>query len=273
MRTRKWTISCLAGITISSLSAGGQEHDWHSFLNEVVQYRNDVTSRVYYAGTSNGVSFLYHEYSKGIKDWQISNLMLSNGIQRPFCQDKNKWVIIKDKNDERFSHWDMRRSVLDFIRRLPSESALVKPLHEFFTQARDRYYKDGTPMLVCRREYIVIATKTNTLCNGDIVCLGWPVDDYASTTNILSSSVKFHKHRIDGGQMLYVTWNPKSLSRGKSNGYFYISDEFAVPLGLVWDSDINHEALIPFDEKVVIDTYIEQVKKTRAVREKGNCSK
>ena len=60
------------------------------------------------------------------------------------------------------------------------------------------------------------------------------------------------------GRTLYVTWNSEMLSRGKTDRCFYISDEFAVPLNLVWDSDIYHEALVPFDEKMVIDAYMKQ---------------
>ena len=86
------------------------------------------------------------------------------------------------------------------------------------------------------------------------------VDCYAWTTNILANSKKYQRHPISiaDGRVLYVTWDKEMLSQGITNGYFYIGDVVAVPLELSWDSDICHETLVPFDEKMVIDAYIEQ---------------
>ena len=56
------------------------------------------------------------------------------------------------------------------------------------------------------------------------------------------------------------------LRKGNTDGYFYIGDVFAAPMELVWDSDIKHEALVPFDEKMTIDTYVERATNLSAMR-------
>jgi len=118
-------------------------------------------------------------------------------------------------------------------------------------------------MLICCREYKVLATKSSKLHKGDIVSTSWLVDSYASTTNILTSGNERQRHSIADGRILYVSWESKMLLRRDSNGYFCIGDEFAVPMELAWDSDIYHEALVPFDEKMVIDAYVKQTKSER----------
>ena len=248
-----------------------QENDWISFIDEVAEYRNDNTNRVYYAGSSNDVAFLYHQTSKGIREWQIRNIDLLNDVRRPFSCDKKRWVAIKDDKDEKFSCWDIRAATRDFIGRLPSESALVKATDEFFTTDRGRPYKDGTPVLICKREYKVIASYSAKLHKGDIVCTSWLVDDYTSTTNILSNKKEHQRHPLADGRTLYVTWDAEMLRKGNTGGYFYIGDVFAAPMELVWDSDVKHEALIPFDEKTVIEAYIEKAESRMGnIRKDGN---
>lgn len=253
MKIPKSLMICISAL--STLCVYGNSANWISFLDEVAGCRNDCTNRVYYAGSSNNVHFLYHESSKTTKEWQISNVNISQSAQHPYTQDRKKWITIKNDNDEKFSCWDMRRATLDFIKRLPLESALVSPVNEFFRTAGDRYYKDGTPMLICCRGYKVLATKSIKLHKGDIVSTSWLVDSYASTTNILANSNERQRHSVADGRVLYVSWGSKMIPRRDSNGYFCIGDEFAVPIELIWDSDIYHEALVPFEEKMVIDAY------------------
>ena len=151
------------------------------------------------------------------------------------------------------------------------ESALVKAAEEFFTPAGDRHYKDGTPMLVCRREYKVVATTSSMLEKNGIVSLGWPVEGYDQVTNILANSNEYQRHSIADGRILYVTWDVEMFSQDETNGRFYISDAFAVPMELVWDSDVKHEALIPFDEKTVIEAYIKKAESRMGnIRKNGN---
>lgn len=245
-------------VAFSTIYVYGNTDIWISFLSEVAGCCNDSTNRVYYAGSSNNVHFLYHESSKTTKEWQISNVKISQSAQRPYTSDRKSWITIKSDNDEKFSYWDIGSSALDFIKRLPFESALVSPIDEFFRTEGDKHYKDGTPMLICCRGYKVLATKSSKLHKGDIVSTSWLVDSYASTTNILANSNERQRHSIADGRILYVSWESKMLLRRDSNGYFCIGDEFAVPMELVWDSDINHEALVPFDEKMVIDAYVRQ---------------
>lgn len=249
---------CIVSLGSLRLLADGREEKWILFINEVAKCRNDDTNRVYYAGDSNRVSFLYHESAKGIREWQISNVNLSDAVRRPFSRDKKFWVRIKGDNDEKLSNWDSGTEAHDFIARLPIESALVKAADEFFTPAGDRHYKDGTPMLACRREYKIVATTSSMLETNGIVSLGWSVEGYDQVTNILANSNEYQRHSIADGRILYVTWDAEMFSQGETNGYYYISDAFAVPMELVWDSDVKHEALIPFDEKIVIEAYVEK---------------
>lgn len=258
MKIPKSLMICISAF--STLCVYGNSDNWISFLDEVSGCRNDCTNRVYYAGSNNGVHFLYHESSKAMREWQISNINISKSVQRPYTNDRKKWIIIKNDNDEKFSHWDMRSSVVDFIQRLPLESALVSPVDECFRTTGDKHYKDGTPKLVCYRGYKVLATKSSKLHKGDIVSTSWLVDCYASTSNILTNSNKHQRHSIADERVLYVSWKSKMLPRRDSNGYFCIGDEYAVPMELIWDSDIYHEALVPFEEKMVIDAYVEQAK-------------
>ena len=253
---------CIVCLWSFCLPADGRCEEWIRFIAEVAKFRYDDTNRVYYAGFSNNVSYLYHESSEGISEWHISNINLSNGVQRAFSTDKMLWVIIKDDKDEKFTNWDTKAATRDFVARLPSESALVQATEGYLTCANKCNYRGGTPMLVSRHEYRILATKSHIMRNGDIICLGWPIEGYEQTTNVLASSREYQRHSIADGRMLYVTWNANTLSQGKSRGYYYVSDEFAVPLELVWDSDINHEALIPFDEKMVVDAYLESANKS-----------
>ena len=79
---------CIVSLGSLRLLADGREEKWISFINEVAKCRNDDTNRVYYAGDSNRVSFLYHESAKGIREWQISNVNLSDAVRRPFSRNK-----------------------------------------------------------------------------------------------------------------------------------------------------------------------------------------
>jgi len=270
MKHLKLLAICIASLGSLCLLADGRQEKWISFINEVAKCRYDGTNRVYYAGDSNRASILFHESAKGIREWQIIDVNLSDAVRRPFSPDKKNWVPIKDDNDEKFTNWDVGTAARDFIARLPKESALVKAIDEFFTPAGDRHYKDGTPMLACRREYKVVATTSSILEPNGVVSLGWPVEGYEQTTNILASSKEYIRHSIADGRILYVTWDAEMFSQDETNGCFYISDTFAVPMELVWDSDAQHEALIPFDEKIVIEAYIEKAEsRTGNIRKDG----
>lgn len=235
------------------LLADCQNDVWLSFVNEVSSCCRDDTNRVYYAGCSNCVSYLYHESAKGIKEWQIRNVYLSDSVKRSFCPDKMNWVVIKGDEDDKFLNWDIKTDARAFVQRLPSESALVKATTVCYIP--DGQYDDGTPRLVCRCEYEVLATKSGRLHKGDFVCTSWLVDCYTATTNILANGGEKQRRSVDDCRTLYVTWDAEQLSRARSERSFFIGDDVAVPLELVWDSDINHESLIPFDEKLAIKTY------------------
>lgn len=245
------------------LYAGEQDGTLSSFLDEVWEYHSDNTNRVYYAGSSNNVAFLYHQTSKGTREWQINNALLLNTVHRPFSRDKKRWVIIKADMDEKISGLNIKVMTHDFIKRLPSESALVKAIDEFFIQDRGRAYKDGTPILIRRREYKVIASYSAKVHKDDVVCASWLVHDYTSTTNILSSSSGLQRHSIADGRTLYVNWRGLTLSQAKTNRYFYIDDAIPTPIELAWDSNISHTQHVPFDEKTVIDAYIVESEKRR----------
>ena len=245
------------------LYAGEQDGTLSSFLDEVWKYHSDNTNRVYYAGSSNNVAFLYHQTSKGTREWQINNAPLLNIVHRPFSRDKKRWGIIKADMDEKISGLNIKVMAHDFIKRLPSESALIREINEFFTQDRGIAYEDGTPVLICRREYKVIASYSEKLHKGDIVCTSWLVDDYTTTTNILSNSSRHQRHSIADKRPLYVTWDAEMLSQGKTNRYFYIADAVPIPFELRWDSDISLTPHVPFDEKMVIDAYIVESEKRR----------
>jgi len=88
------------------LLANGQIDAWRSFVAEVAEWRYDDTNRVYYAGCSNCVSFLYHESARGIEQWRLKDVNLSRAVRHPFSPDRVNWVIIKGDKDERFLHWD-----------------------------------------------------------------------------------------------------------------------------------------------------------------------
>ena len=253
----------MASFVLCRLYAGGQDGTWISFVDEIGKYHDDNTNRVYYAGSSNDVAFLYHQTSNGIREWQINNTPLLDTVRRPFSRDNKRWVIIKADIDEKISCLNIKAMAHDFIKRLPSESALVNATDELFMTDRGYQYEDGTPVLICRREYKVIASYSAKLHKGDIVCTSWLVDDYTSTTNILSNSKGHQRHSIVDERTLYVTWNSEMLSQGKINRYFYIGDVVATTIEFVWDCDINHAALVPFDEEMVIDMYIVESEKRR----------
>ena len=271
MKSHAMLMFCLVCSAHCHLYAEGQDGTWISFIDEIVKYRNDNTNRVYYAGSSNDVAFLYHQTSKSIREWQINNIPLLDAVRRPFSRDNKRWTTIKTDLDEKIACLDIKTMTHDFVRRLPLESALVKATYEFFTPAGDRHYKDETPMLVCRREYKIIATTSSMLEINDIICLGWPVEGYGQVTNILANSKEYQRHSLADGRTLYVTWDAEMLRKGNTGGYFYIGDVFAAPMELVWDNDVKHEALIPFDEKTVIEAYIEKAESRMGnIRKDGN---
>lgn len=266
MKSLVMLMVCMTFLVQCHLYAEEQDDAWISFIDEIAKYRNEDTNHIYYAGSSNDIAFLYHRTSKGIREWQINKIHLLDTVRRPFSHDNKRWIIIKTDTDEKISYLDIKTMTHDFIRRLPSESALVKAADEFFVPSGNRHYKDGTPMLICRREYKVIATNSGRLHKDDIVCTSWPVDDYTSTTNILSNRKEYQRHTLADDRTLYVTWDAEMLRKGNTDGYFYIGDVFAAPMELVWDSDIKHEALVPFDEKMTIDTYVERATNLSAMR-------
>ena len=266
MKSLATFIACMTFFPFCHLYAEGQDGAWISFIDEIAKYRNEDTNHIYYAGSSNDIAILYHRTSNGIREWRINNIHLLDTVRRPFSHDNKRWIIIKADTDEKISCLNIKTMTHDFIRRLPLESALINATDEFFVPSGNRHYKDETPMLICRREYKVIVANSGRLHKDDIVCTSWLVDDYTSTTNILSNSKEYQRHSIADGRTLYVTWDAEMLRKGNSDGYFYIDDVFAAPMELVWDSDIKHEGLVPFDEKMAIDNYVERAANLSAMR-------
>lgn len=265
MKYLKYVKVFLLMLVSVNLRADIQIDEWESFVEAVAQCNGESTNRVFYAGLSNGVFVLYHECSHGIKEWMMKNVNVSDKIYQQYCSDKKSWLIIKDNQDEKFSHWNIEKSAWEFVNRMPSNSALVRPLVEYFTPSLTGSYKDGTPMLVCVREYRIISTMSKDLRENDLLSIGQLVDGYVATTNILSSGKLLQRSALRDDRAFYAAWESGSLMRKTPSRFFTINDEFATPLALVWNSDPRHETVVPFDEKLVIDAYKKKAE-TRSLR-------
>ena len=89
----------------------------------------------------------------------------------------------------------------------------------------------------------------------------WLVDDHTVATNILSKYVLDSRRTVQEPRLLYLSWNETGLVRDKTNGSLFVNDAFPVPIQMVWDADLYHETMIPFDEKKVIEEYCANARK------------
>ena len=184
---KKLAILCIyIGCNGFASSALLQDESFPCFAEMVARSAKDATNRVFYAGSSNDTHYLFHETCLGIKEWQFKAIDIDKSQIRQLEHDRSKWLVLKDNDDCKFQYWDLDKAARKFVIRLPRNSALVSPKHEWYSKEKEGHYKDGKPFLVCNREYEVHASLSSKLKRGDYVSMGWLVDDYSATTNILS---------------------------------------------------------------------------------------
>lgn len=251
MKNLHLLIIWLVGLIVPCLSA---EVDLASFIEEVAESRQDDTNRVYYAGCSNEVHYLYHKTQYGVKEWRLKNVRLEATRFQEYTSDENRWLIIKDSADDYLRHWDINKCVVDFVSHLPEDSALVELRCRWYEQDGSRQYEDGTPHLISKQEYAVLSTLSRRVKIGDIIEVGWLVDCYSSVTNIVSRRDWHKRDCTRDGKILYITWD-RDLCFRDGKGRVCINDGWPVPITLVWDSDPEHEGLVRCDERMVWNEY------------------
>ena len=140
------------------------DSSFSAFWSSVITEQSGQTNAVYYAGTTNDCTILFHETSAGICKWNLKNANIEKSITMPYTEDRNKWILLKDSGEGRFRHWDWQKEIVDFIQMIPRNSAVVRPNSSWLQEA------DSGNFLWLINDYTVEETLCETLKQGDVIC-------------------------------------------------------------------------------------------------------
>ena len=174
------------------------------FWDSVIAAPCGQTNAVYYAGTTNGSTILFHETSAGVRKWNLNNANIEKSITMPYTEDRSKWIVLKDSGEERFRHWDWRKEIEDFIQTQPRKSALVKPISTFYRIGGELSEDEGCIFIV--DEFSVESTLCGVLKKGDKICTGQLYDGSKEAMRSILSEARHAGNRIVGTGKVEDAW-------------------------------------------------------------------
>ena len=279
-------------VTIAILSCGclGRKHtlmdiapdegmsetdsSFSDFWSSVITEQGGQTNAVYYAGTTNGSTILFHETSVGIRKWNLKNANIEKSITMPYTEDRSKWIVLKDSGEERFRHWDWRKEIEDFIQNQPRKSALVKPISTFYRVGGELSEDEGCIFLV--DEFSVESTLCGVLKKGDKICTGQLYDGSKEAMRSIRREARHAGNRIVGRKsrqdagLRFAYWDKGEVVRYNelpSESFFVIDNEIVAPFEFMWNN--TYDGLLEFDEKFAQDAYIKRTLNTTINRSKN----
>ena len=103
-----------------------------NFTRSVLQVPSGETNAVYYAGSVDGNVILVHFASSKVNKWNVGRANINQSISMPYTEDRSKWILLKDTGDGCFRHWDWQKEIIDFIQKIPRNSAIVNGKRVFY---------------------------------------------------------------------------------------------------------------------------------------------
>ena len=250
------------------------DSSFSDFWSSVITEQGGQTNAVYYAGTTNGSTILFHETSVGIRKWNLKNANIEKSITMPYTEDRSKWIVLKDSGEERFRHWDWRKEIEDFIQNQPRKSALVKPISTFYRVGGELSEDEGCIFLV--DEFSVESTLCGVLKKGDKICTGQLYDGSKEAMRSIRREARHAGNRIVGRKsrqdagLRFAYWDKGEFVRYNelpSESFFVIDNEIVAPFEFMWNN--TYDGLLEFDEKFTQDAYIKRTLNTTINRSKN----
>lgn len=224
-------------------------------LYSLMKVPGGETNVLYYAGSFNSREVLVHITSSGEHRFAIEKANVDQNIVMPFTEDRSKWVLLKDTKDEKLLHWNWKREIVDFVRRLPRKSALVKPHSKWV-------YLDDNDILWFVSDYIVEESLCEELKYGDMICTTELYDGSIESEcrlrkEALDKRIKILDKNVLTGSLEYASWeNIKPIEIVDDTCYkaLCIDDEIVAPLEFTWGC--NFDDMLPFDEEIAIKEFV-----------------
>jgi hypothetical protein len=244
-----------------------------NFKRCVLQVPSEQTNIVYYAGTCNGHVVLAHLTLSSNHKWDIGEANIEQAIMMPYTEDKAKWILLKDSDEECLRHWDWHKEIEDFVQKQSEKSALVKHCSAVYKVDGD--LADDTACVWIVDVFSVEATLCDALKNGDKICTEQLYDGSKGEKQRIISEARRNgnpivERRLQDRGLCFAHWDEGkfiSLKELASERLFIIDNEIIAPFEVVWN--LTYDGLIHFDENVAIQAYKRRVKQMRHGQTRG----
>ena len=270
MALHSYGFSCANNIFLEDFgSVKAMDKDNYSFCDfwtSVITVPCGQTNAVYYAGTIDGSTILVHETSIGTRKWYLKNANVEKSITMPYTNERCKWILLKDSEEDRFRHWDWKREIEDFIQKLPLRSALVKPISTF-------YRVDGTPSqkrcIFIVDEFLVESTLCDTLKKGDKICTeqlfdGSKEDEQRILLKAMCDGKRIVRRRLQNTGLCFMCWDKGEIVHSAElpkETFIIIDNEIVAPFEFMWNN--AYDGLLEFDEQFAQNAYINRTMQKR----------
>ena len=237
----------------------GDSGSFVDVLSSLIQIPRGDTNILYYAGSSDGKAFVIHITSAGEHKWKLQKANLDQDIIMPYTEDRDKWILLKKSGEDRLRHWNWKLEIIDFIQRLPRNSAIVSSNSSWF-QVADKN-SQGSNILWAVDSFVVDSTLCEKLKCGDKICTarlfdGQTVERQRILSEAYKKNVKITGRKIVARELKYACWNSAKIVHVEgpsTETALCIDSEIVAPLKFYWDCLCDE--LLPFDEEFAISAY------------------
>ncbi len=238
-----------------------------SFKRCVLQVPSGQTNIVYYAGTCNGHVVLAHLTLSSNHKWDIGEANIEQAIVMPYTEDKAKWILLKDADEECLRHWDWHKEIEDFVQKQSEKSALVTPSSAFYKVDGDLADDNACVWIV--DVFSVEATLCDALKKGDKICTEQLYDGSKEEMQRVISEARrsgnpIVERRLHDRGLCFAHWDEgKFISPNELplERLFFINNELVAPFEVAWN--LCYDGLIHFEENVAIQAYKRRVEQAR----------
>ena len=230
-----------------------------NFISSVISASQNETNVVYYAGTSNNIFVLVHETDDGRRFWNMQMVNINKDIWQDFSPNPKEWVLMKDTSEEKFRHWDWQKEIVDFIQKIPRNSAIVRPNSSWLQ------VDDSGNFLWLINDYIVEETLCETLKKGDAICTVQLYDTGRNEEERLLAEVRksgkknIRKEFSASKGLCYAHWDNgefRQIPESQGEAAFFIDDELVAPFTITWN--MTYDELFDFNEDIAMRAYKER---------------